>query len=55
MANIWFIQSYYGGTEEDFVRSIAIDSQNNLYAAGYTHSTDFPIKNAAQTNYGVHL
>ena len=34
--------SYIGGTGEDRPNAIAIDDEENIYAAGYTRSADFP-------------
>lgn len=34
--------SYLGGSESDFPHSVALASENKLYIAGTTHSTDFP-------------
>jgi len=35
--------TYLGGSSEDYVRSIAIDSHKNIYVAGQTASSNFPI------------
>ncbi len=34
--------TYLGGSSDDYVRSIAIDSSKNIYIAGQTSSSDFP-------------
>ncbi len=34
--------TYLGGTNSDVAYSIALDSANNAYLTGYTHSTNFP-------------
>jgi len=39
--------SYLGGSTADQVNSIAVDSSGNIYLAGQTQSTDFPITNGA--------
>jgi hypothetical protein len=38
---------YLGGSGNDNVAGIALDSSNNIYVAGITDSTDFPIKGAS--------
>ena len=44
--------TYFGGTGQDRAFGIALDSQGNIYLAGDTTSTDFPITaNAFQTMY----
>ena len=35
--------TYLGGTNTDVGYSIALDSSNNAYLTGYTHSTNFPV------------
>jgi len=35
--------SYIGGSKDDSVEDITIDRSDNIYIAGYTSSTDFPI------------
>lgn len=45
--------SYFGGNAWDSVQAVAVDSANNIYLAGVTASSDFPITSgAAQTRYG---
>ena len=41
--------TYIGGTKDEWTPSIAIDDSGCAYITGYTHSDDFPIKNAYQT------
>jgi hypothetical protein len=44
--------TYLGGTDEDMGLGIDLDSSNNIYIAGETESTDFPVKNAYQSTFG---
>ncbi|HEV7398081.1 MAG TPA: SBBP repeat-containing protein, partial [Pyrinomonadaceae bacterium] len=44
--------TYLGGTGIDSGFDIAVDSANNLYVAGRTSSTDFPVMNAFQSTIG---
>ncbi len=42
-------ESYYGGSNAtNPTQGIAVDSSGNVYVAGYTQSTDFPVQNALQ-------
>jgi hypothetical protein len=49
--------SYLGGSGSDAASSIALDSFGNVYVAGWTLSTNFPLKNSYQQvnsgNYGA--
>ena len=40
--------SYFGGTNYDIARGIAIDNSNYVYVSGFTASVNFPNTNAAQ-------
>ncbi len=48
--------TYLGGNGSDAVTAVALDPSWNVYLAGYTLSTNFPLRNAFQTsnagNYG---
>jgi len=41
-----------GGMKNDSVTALALDSSGNLFAGGYTASSDFPTKNALQSRFG---
>ena len=40
--------TYLGGADSDGASGIAVDSAGNLYVAGHTDSTNFPVKNQYQ-------
>jgi uncharacterized protein (TIGR03437 family) len=44
--------TYLGGSANDDVRAIRVDAAGNIYVAGITLSTDFPVVNALQATYG---
>lgn len=44
--------SYLGGSSDDKGYGLALDPDNNLYVAGQTTSTDFPLLNPAQAAKG---
>lgn len=46
--------TYFGGTDRDGARGIAVDSSGAVYITGYTRSTDFPTTSGAykRTNNG---
>jgi len=44
--------TYLGGTGSDELNQVALGADGNLYVAGYTSSTDFPVASAFQPTYG---
>jgi hypothetical protein len=44
--------TYLGGNIDDLGHGIAVDSSGNFYVAGYTSSTNFPIRNQYQADQG---
>lgn len=48
---IW--STYLGGSQDDCVGSLAIDQYRQVYVAGSTSSSDFPLKNPVQTYNGT--
>ncbi len=42
---------YIGGSNEDFGYALVLDSANDVYVAGSTGSSDFPVVNAYQSTY----
>jgi len=46
--------TYFGGTGNDSLYGATMDRHSNLYLVGKTTSTNLPVHNALQTNYGTH-
>jgi hypothetical protein len=44
--------TYLGGSSRDGVQGIDVDGDGNVYATGYTQSTNFPLLNAYDAEYG---
>ena len=44
--------TYLGGNDRDFGSRIAVDTSGNSYVTGQTSSTDFPVVNPYQSNFG---
>jgi hypothetical protein len=44
--------TYLGGTQADVGQSIQVDSSGDMYVAGYTFSSDFPLLNPEQPTAG---
>ncbi len=38
-----FVSSYFGGTQQDEIKSVCVDANKNSYILGNTYSTDLPI------------
>jgi hypothetical protein len=45
--------TYLGGNGSDLPTSIALDAAGNVHLAGWTESTNFPLKNAPETRVAV--
>jgi uncharacterized protein (TIGR03437 family) len=43
--------TYIGGSHQEFVQGMAVDSAGNVYVAGITISTNFPTRNAFQPDF----
>src|SRR6185369_3191005 len=44
--------TYFGGTGNDGVTGVGLDSNGNAFITGVTFSTNFPIAGAAQASFG---
>ncbi len=44
--------TYIGGRDGDYGLGIAVDNTGEAYVTGYTYSTDFPLLNPVQRNFG---
>jgi len=44
--------TYLGGSGDDEAYALALDTSGNVYVAGETASTNFPVANAAQSTFG---
>ncbi len=49
-ALLW--STFLGGSDTDVLNDLAVDSQGNVYATGYTYSTDFPTPGGLYTTHG---
>jgi len=43
--------TFFGGSSNDYCRSVTVDPDDNLYATGYISSTDFPTESAYDDTY----
>ena len=48
--NQFAYSTYLGGVADEAAFGLVVDAEGNAYVAGYTGSTNFPIRNAVQTN-----
>jgi uncharacterized protein (TIGR03437 family) len=51
-AGVLLFLTYIGGASDDAVGAVAIDSAGNAYLTGFTSSSDFPVVNAFQSQFG---
>ncbi len=47
-----FSSTYLGGKDWDYGYALVDDDAGGIWVAGHTQSTDFPVKNASQNDYG---
>ena len=48
----YFHSTLFGGSGDDRIRDVLLDSQGNIIVTGGTFSEDLPVLNAVQPNYG---
>jgi hypothetical protein len=48
----YFYSTFFGGSDNDRIRDVALDSEGNIIVTGGTWSDDFPVLDAAQREYG---
>ncbi len=41
--------TYFGGSDQEIIRSVAVDANFNIYVTGQTYSQDFPLKDPFQS------
>jgi hypothetical protein len=44
--------TYFGGTQDDGIRSVALDGSGRIVVTGWTTSLDFPLMNPIQSTHG---
>ena len=44
--------TFLGGTDNDYIPTVSLDNNSNIYIVGSTYSADFPIKNGIQDIFG---
>jgi uncharacterized protein (TIGR03437 family) len=51
-AGVLLYLTYLGGSGDDAASAVAVDSSGDAYVVGLTTSTNFPLSNPAQANFG---